>query len=91
VNRRSYYKDVFASENQEHEMKVLNEFMTGLHAGEPVEFYRLKIMPIFVDEDRKLPFVDLEEALTGRGTQTGFCRDYRDIGGWERPGSGSSK
>src|ERR1044071_7002845 len=44
-------------------MKVLNEFIAGLHTGDPVEFQRLKIMPIFVDEDRKLPFVDLEEAL----------------------------
>ena len=44
-------------------MKALNEFIAGLHTGEPVEFNRLKIMPIFVDEDRKLPFLDLEEAL----------------------------
>ena len=44
-------------------MKALNEFMAGLHTGEPVEFNRLKIMPILVDEDRTLPFVDLEEAL----------------------------
>ena len=44
-------------------MKALNEFMAGLHTGEAVEFNRLKIMPILVDEDRTLPFVDLEEAL----------------------------
>ena len=44
-------------------MKELNEFIAGLHTGEPVEFNRLKIRPIFVDEDRKLPFLDLEEAL----------------------------
>jgi hypothetical protein len=44
-------------------MKVLDDFMGRLSTGDPVEFYRLKIMPIFVDEDRKLPFVDLEEAL----------------------------
>lgn len=44
-------------------MKVLNEFIASLHAGDAVEFNRLKIMPIFVDEERKLPFVDLEEAL----------------------------
>ena len=44
-------------------MKVLNEFMAGLRTGELVEFNRLKILPVFVDEDRKLPFLDLEEAL----------------------------
>lgn len=44
-------------------MKALNEFMAGLHTGVPIVFQRLKIMPIFVDEDRKLPFLDLEEAL----------------------------
>ena len=44
-------------------MKALNEFLAGLRTGEPVEFHRLKIMPILVDEDRKLPFVDLDEAL----------------------------
>lgn len=44
-------------------MKALNEFMAGLHTGEPVEFNRLKIIPILVDEDRTLPFIDLEEAL----------------------------
>lgn len=44
-------------------MKVLNEFIAGLHMGNSVEFNRLKIMPIFVDGERKLPFVDLEEAL----------------------------
>jgi len=44
-------------------MKVLSQFMAGLRIGEPVEFSRLKILPVFVDEDRKLPFLDLEEAL----------------------------
>ena len=44
-------------------MKALNEFIAALHTGEPVEFNRLKILPVFVDEDRKLPFLDLEEAL----------------------------
>ncbi len=44
-------------------MKVLNQFMAGLRIGEPVEFNRLKILPVFADEDRKLPFLDLEEAL----------------------------
>jgi len=44
-------------------MKVLNEFMAGLRTGELVEFNRLKIIPVFVDEDRKLPFLDLDEAV----------------------------
>lgn len=44
-------------------MKVLNEFMAGLRTGESLEFNRLKILPVFIDEDRKLPFLDLEEAL----------------------------
>ena len=52
-----------AKEEKKEKMKELNEFIAGLHTGEPVEFNRLKIMPIFVDEDRKLPFLDLEEAL----------------------------
>ena len=43
-------------------MKVMDEFMAGLRTGEPMNFNRLKIMPIFVDEDRQLPFIDLEEA-----------------------------
>ncbi len=51
-------------------MKALNEFMAGLHTGEPVEFNRLKIMPILVDKDCALPFVDLEETL-----KKGFYRD----------------
>jgi len=44
-------------------MKVFSQFMAGLRIGEAVEFSRLKILPVFVDEDRKLPFLDLEEAL----------------------------
>jgi hypothetical protein len=44
-------------------MKALNEFIADWRTGEPLVFNRLKIMPIFVDEDRKLPFIDLEEAL----------------------------
>jgi hypothetical protein len=44
-------------------MKIIEEFIAGLHTGEAVGFNRLKIMPIMVDEDRNLPFVDLEEAL----------------------------
>ena len=44
-------------------MKVLNEFMASLSPGDAVESYLLKIMPIFVDEDRELPYVVLEEAL----------------------------
>lgn len=44
-------------------MKALNEFIADWRMGEALVFNRLKIMPIFVDEDRKLPFVDLEEAL----------------------------
>src|SRR5215813_1726259 len=44
-------------------MKILDEFMTGLYTGEPVEYNRLKVIPILVDEDRKLPFIDLDEAL----------------------------
>src|SRR5258706_13284681 len=52
-----------ARERENGKMKALNEFMAGLHTGEAVEFNRLKIMPILVDEDRTLPFVDLEEAL----------------------------
>lgn len=44
-------------------MKVLDDFMTGLQTGEAVEFKRLRIVPILDDKDRKLPFLDLEEAL----------------------------
>lgn len=44
-------------------MKVLNDFMAGLTAGSAVDFYRLKIMPIFIDQDRSLPYVVLEDAL----------------------------
>jgi hypothetical protein len=44
-------------------MKTLNEFLAGLHTGQPVEFQRLKVMPILAEEDRKLPFIDLDEAL----------------------------
>jgi hypothetical protein len=44
-------------------MKIIEQFMAGLHTGEPMDFNRLKIMPILVVEDRILPFVDLEEAL----------------------------
>lgn len=44
-------------------MKIIDQFMAGLHTGEPMDFNRLKIMPILVAEDRTLPFVDLEEAL----------------------------
>jgi hypothetical protein len=44
-------------------MKELSQFVAGLRIGEPVEFSRLRILPVFVDEDRKLPFLDLEEAL----------------------------
>jgi len=44
-------------------MIALKEFMARLRTGEPLEFNRLKIMPILVDEDRALPFLDLEEAI----------------------------
>ena len=44
-------------------MKLLEQFMAGLRTGEPMNFNRLRIMPILVDEDRHLPFVDLDEAL----------------------------
>lgn len=44
-------------------MQVLNEFIENLYVGEAVEFDRLKVAPIFVREERGLPYLELEEAL----------------------------
>ncbi len=44
-------------------MKVLDNFIENLYTGEPVEVGRLRVTPVFIREDRALPFLEFEEAL----------------------------
>src|ERR1051325_1704152 len=44
-------------------MKVLDSFIKNLYTGEPVTVGQLKVTPVFIREDRALPFLEFEEAL----------------------------
>lgn len=44
-------------------MRVLDEFVSNLYVGEAQEFEALRIMPVFIRQDRAFPYLDLEEAL----------------------------
>jgi hypothetical protein len=45
-------------------MKILESFIENLYTGDPVEFKQLRITPVFVRQERELPYLELEEALT---------------------------
>lgn len=44
-------------------MKVLDNFIENLYTGEPVSVGQLKVTPVFIREERALPFLEFEEAL----------------------------
>jgi hypothetical protein len=44
-------------------MKVLDSFIENLYTGEPVTVGQLKVTPVFIREERALPFLEFEEAL----------------------------
>ena len=44
-------------------MKVLDSFIENLYTGEPVSVEQLKVTPVFIREERALPFLEFEEAL----------------------------
>jgi hypothetical protein len=44
-------------------MKVLDSFIENLYTGEPVSVGQLKVTPVFIREERALPFLEFEEAL----------------------------
>jgi hypothetical protein len=44
-------------------MKVLESFIENLYTGEPVQVGQLKVTPVFIREERVLPFLEFEEAL----------------------------
>ena len=44
-------------------MKVLDNFIENLYTGEPVQVGQLKVTPVFIREERALPFLEFEEAL----------------------------
>jgi hypothetical protein len=44
-------------------MKVLESFIENLYTGEPVTVGKLKVTPVFIREERALPFLEFEEAL----------------------------
>src|SRR5919205_4686708 len=44
-------------------MKVLDNFIENLYTGEPVTVGQLKVTPVFIREERALPFLEFEEAL----------------------------
>jgi hypothetical protein len=44
-------------------MKVLDSFIENLYTGEPVEFRRLRVTPVFIREEAELPYMEFEEAL----------------------------
>src|ERR1051325_3048842 len=44
-------------------MKVLDSFIKNLYTGEPGAVGQLKATPVFIREDRALPFLEFEEAL----------------------------
>jgi hypothetical protein len=44
-------------------VKVLDSFIENLYTGEPVSVGQLKVTPVFIREERALPFLEFEEAL----------------------------
>jgi hypothetical protein len=44
-------------------LKVLDSFIENLYTGEPVTVGQLKVTPVFIREERALPFLEFEEAL----------------------------
>ena len=44
-------------------MKVLDSFIENLYTGEPVTVGQLRVTPVFIREERALPFLEFEEAL----------------------------
>jgi hypothetical protein len=44
-------------------MKVLDSFIENLYTGEPVTVGQLRVTPVFIREERVLPFLEFEEAL----------------------------
>jgi hypothetical protein len=44
-------------------VKILKDFIGNLYTGDPVTFEQLNIMPVFAREERRLPYLELEDAL----------------------------
>lgn len=44
-------------------MKILDSFIENLYTGDAVEFEQLRITPVFMREERQMPYLELEEAL----------------------------
>jgi hypothetical protein len=46
-------------------MKTLDSFIENLYTGDAVEFKQLRITPVFIREEREMPYLELNEALKG--------------------------
>ncbi|HYH84789.1 MAG TPA: DUF6569 family protein [Pyrinomonadaceae bacterium] len=44
-------------------MKILESFIENLYTGDTVEFRQLKVTPVFIREETKLPYLEFEAAL----------------------------
>ena len=44
-------------------MKILDSFIENLYTGDAVEFKQLRITPVFIREEREMPYLELNEAL----------------------------
>jgi hypothetical protein len=44
-------------------MKILNDFIRNLYTGEHIAVNGLRLVPLFVREESRLPYLELEEAL----------------------------
>ncbi|MBA3239945.1 MAG: hypothetical protein H0T60_01800 [Acidobacteria bacterium] len=46
-------------------MNILDSFIENLYTGAPVQFKQLSVTPVFIREEREMPYIELDEALKG--------------------------